>query len=115
MIKIDKNKCIGCGICENICPEGIKIINGKAKIENETAECLKDAANACPRNAIILDENKQFNYEENQELGEGRGQGYGRGGGGQGYGSGRGQGYGRGGGQGYGRGGGQGYGRGRNR
>jgi len=52
--RIDKSKCIGCGICADICPEGIKITDGKAEIKNKNAECLKEAADSCPRNAIIL-------------------------------------------------------------
>ena len=56
MVRIDKDKCLGCGICENICPEGIKIEAGIAIIKNANISCLKDAAKACPRNAILLNE-----------------------------------------------------------
>ncbi len=59
MVRIDKDKCLGCGICENICPEGIEIVEGKARIKDENTECLKDAAKACPRNAILLNENNE--------------------------------------------------------
>jgi ferredoxin len=52
MIKIHKEKCIGCGVCESVCEEGIKIINGKAMIKNLKAKCFKEAANMCPVNAI---------------------------------------------------------------
>ncbi len=57
-VRIDKNKCVGCGICANICPDGIEIINGKASIKDENASCLINAANSCPRGAIILETNK---------------------------------------------------------
>jgi len=43
MTKIDENKCVGCGICANICSEGIEMAGGKARIKNENADCLKDA------------------------------------------------------------------------
>jgi len=46
----------------NICPQGFKIVNRKAKIEDENANCITEAANSCPRGAIILEENK--NQEE---------------------------------------------------
>ena len=85
MARIDKNKCVGCGICANICPEGIKMVNGKAEIENENAECIKNAAAACPRRAIILDEENadredvNTDYNHNGNMGQGRGLGAGKG------------------------------------
>jgi len=62
MVKIDKNRCIGCGICMIICPQGFNIVNRKARIEDENASCIIEAANSCPLGAIILEENK--NQEE---------------------------------------------------
>jgi Fe-S-cluster-containing hydrogenase component 2 len=35
MAKIMQEECVGCGVCANICPDGIEMINGKAKIKNE--------------------------------------------------------------------------------
>jgi len=58
MALINKSKCIGCGACASICPEGIKMVSGKAVIKNESATCLKKAQQACPVNAITLDKNK---------------------------------------------------------
>ena len=40
MPKIIKDKCVGCGICANICPEGIGMVEEKARIKNENANCL---------------------------------------------------------------------------
>ncbi len=54
MIKVNQDECIGCGICANLCPQGIEIVEGKARIIDEDAECLKDAASACPRGAILI-------------------------------------------------------------
>jgi ferredoxin len=62
LVKIDENKCVGCGICVNICPQGFEILNGKARIEDENASCIVEAVNSCPQGAIILEENK--NQEE---------------------------------------------------
>ena len=62
MVKIDKNRCVGYGICVNICLQGFEILNGKAKIKDENASCIIETANSYPRGAIILKENK--NQEE---------------------------------------------------
>ena len=52
MYEISKNKCIGCGTCLMVCPEGVEMIGGRAKIKNKDAKCLKNAALACPQKAI---------------------------------------------------------------
>jgi len=83
--KINENQCIGCGICTNVCPEGIEMVNGIAKIKNENADCLKDAATACPRKCIILEDNGSEESDDtnnnnfNQGFGQGQGQGRGMG------------------------------------
>jgi len=88
-VRVDENKCIGCGICANLCPKGIEMVNGRARIKNENVVCLKDAARVCPRNCIIIDgddkgevkiENTRarFNPRFGQGRGIGRGQGKGR-------------------------------------
>jgi len=69
------------------------MVNGKASIKDENAECLKQAADACPRQAIIIDGN-YASQAGNETFGGGFGMGRGRGG--QGRGMGRGQGRGRG-------------------
>jgi ferredoxin len=88
MVYINKNKCVGCAICADICPKGIKIKDDKAEIINEDADCLKDAVDACPQKAIVLDveayKNKTDkittqNYNQYMPIGRGRGMGAGRG------------------------------------
>ena len=54
-VKIDRAKCIGCGVCQSICPEGFEMVAGKSKIKNANAECIKQAARACPVAAITLE------------------------------------------------------------
>lgn len=54
-VKIDKKKCIGCGTCASICPQGFELgEDKKARIKDKNAYCLKTAAEACPVHAIIL-------------------------------------------------------------
>ena len=45
IVKIDEEKCDGCGLCVNACAEGaIKIIDGKAKL---VSEIYCDGLGAC--------------------------------------------------------------------
>jgi len=51
IIKIDEDKCDGCGICAEACHEGaIQIIGGKAKLVSETyCDGLGDCIGECPK------------------------------------------------------------------
>lgn len=91
MIKIDKNKCEGCGACVNVCPQGYIMKNNKAEIRNHDADCLKDAIDICPTGAII-DTNYSNSTDKYASI-TGRGRGSGTGG--KGRGSRRGSGRGR--------------------
>ncbi len=53
-IKVDKEKCIGCGACVAICPAVFVLKDGKAmaKIAETKDGCAKEAAESCPVNAI---------------------------------------------------------------
>ena len=50
------DNCAGCSLCISLCPEGLKMVNGKAVVKNKEAKCLKEAAKSCPVNAIIIKE-----------------------------------------------------------
>ena len=48
-IKIDKEKCIGCGLCAQNCPEVFKIEGGKAAVKaQKDSKCVDDAVSDCP-------------------------------------------------------------------
>jgi len=56
-IKVDKEKCIGCGACVSICPASFEMFEGKArekKTEVKKITCEKEAAESCPVNAISV-------------------------------------------------------------
>ncbi|MFA5385183.1 MAG: 4Fe-4S binding protein [Eubacteriales bacterium] len=51
---VDKEKCIGCGQCVDICPvEAIKVDNDIAVVSDECIECGA-CADECPTEAISL-------------------------------------------------------------
>ena len=53
-LKIDTDKCIGCGLCANGCPtKNIRIVNGKAVANNNCTMCYR-CISRCPKEAITL-------------------------------------------------------------
>ena len=66
IIKIDENKCNGCGLCAAACHEGaIGMVNGKAKLLREDyCDGLGDCLPACPTNAISFEEREAPAYNE---------------------------------------------------
>ena len=66
MIKIDEEKCSGCGLCVSACHEGaIGMVNGKAKLLREDyCDGLGDCLPACPMNAISFEEREAPAYNE---------------------------------------------------
>lgn len=55
-LKIDIDKCIGCGLCSKICPEIFIVENQKAKVLKQKInnESAKEALDSCPLQAIIM-------------------------------------------------------------
>lgn len=58
-IEIDKQRCVGCGICENNVPQFFKIDNFTARCKKgavpaEYTELVQETARDCPADAIIV-------------------------------------------------------------
>ena len=66
IIKIDKEKCNGCGACASACHEGaIDIIDGKAELVREHfCDGLGDCLPECPTGAISFEEREAPAYDE---------------------------------------------------
>lgn len=66
IIKIDEEKCNGCGLCAQACHEGaIQIIDGKAKLVSESyCDGLGDCIGKCPQEAIFFEEREAAPYDE---------------------------------------------------
>lgn len=66
IIKIDKEKCNGCGLCAQACHEGaIGMVDGKATLlRDDYCDGLGDCLPACPTNAISFEEREALPYNE---------------------------------------------------
>ena len=64
IIRIDQEKCNGCGACAQACHEGaIEMINGKAQLTREDyCDGLGDCLPACPTDAISFEEREAPAY-----------------------------------------------------
>lgn len=70
IIKIDEEKCTGCGLCIPNCPEGaIQLIDGKARLISDLfCDGLGACIGHCPEDAIIVEEREAEPYDEHKVM-----------------------------------------------
>ena len=66
VIHIDEGKCMGCGLCADVCHEGaIGMVDGKAKLlRDDFCDGMGDCLPSCPADAISFVEREALPYDE---------------------------------------------------
>ena len=78
---VDREKCIGCGICEGEDPEVFKVIDGKSEVQYQDAEgntvdfethrdAIERAIGGCPVSAISWADGGEGNEVDSEGLAE---------------------------------------------
>jgi ferredoxin len=70
IIRIEEEKCDGCGLCIPDCPEGaLQIIDGKARLISDLfCDGLGACLGSCPQDAITIEEREAEEYNERKVM-----------------------------------------------
>lgn len=59
-VRVDREKCIGCGYCASVIPEVFELVEGKSSVKDPEGDAkfpekVKDAREGCPVSAISIE------------------------------------------------------------